>query len=107
MLSEPIQLIIFHWFDHFLPKQKQQQSTFNFISKNHVVSLTTPPAKVSAPSVMAHACNLALERLRQEDHEFQDSLGYIITLSHKKKKRKEKKKEKEELLCYFTHQSSR
>jgi hypothetical protein len=41
---------------------------------------------------MAHACNLALERLRQEDHEFQDSLGYIITLSHKKKKKKRKEK---------------
>jgi hypothetical protein len=35
-----------------------------------------------------------LGRLRQEDCEFQASLGYTERLSRKKKKRKEKKKKK-------------
>jgi hypothetical protein len=46
------------------------------------------------PSMVVHACNPALGRLRQEDCEFEASLGYIAKMSPKKRK-KEKENPKQ------------
>jgi hypothetical protein len=44
--------------------------------------------------VILHACNLtALERQKQEDREFEDSLGYTTKLYLKRQKKKKKKQE--------------